>query len=106
MKSITTQLRSIFSEALVTALGDAGGNVDPLIRASGDPKFGDYQSNVAMGLAKQLGRKPRDLAESIISALSGSAAFNAICEKPEIAGPGFINLRLRRDWVNQSLTTI
>lgn len=95
MKSLIEQLRADVSVAIEAALGEAGTGVDPQIRVSTDGKFGDYQSNVAMGLAKQLGRKPREVAEQIAAALSPAARDRL--EPPEIAGPGFINLRLRGD---------
>ena len=66
--------------------------VNPVLQRSQDEKFGDYQSNCAMGLAKKLGTKPRDLAQRIIDKLD----IEDVCETPEIAGPGFINLRLKR----------
>jgi arginyl-tRNA synthetase len=53
---------------------------------------GDFSSNIALQLSKQLKRNPRQLAEEIVAAL-GSGSF----EPPEIAGPGFINFRLRSD---------
>jgi len=53
-------------------------------------QFGDYQSNAAMILAKQLKRDPREIATAIAEAFDRSG----ISEKPEIAGPGFINFRL------------
>ena len=109
MKSLLTQLRSHFEAALAAALGDAGKGVDPLIKAAGDPMFGDYQSNVAMNLAKRLGQKPRDVAQKIIDALRAgpvAAAFAEMCDAPEIAGPGFINLRLKPSFVQAALTSI
>ncbi len=79
---------------------DAGG--DPLVRASQDDKFGDYQSNCAMGLAKALGKKPREIASAIIENL----LIDDICETPEIAGPGFVNLRLKPGFIAGCLQTI
>ncbi|GLZ42907.1 arginine--tRNA ligase [Actinokineospora sp. NBRC 105648] len=55
----------------------------------------DYQCNAAMSLAKKLGRKPREVAEAIVANLDAADML----ETPEIAGPGFINLRLRDDWL-------
>ena len=54
-------------------------------------QFGDYQSNAAMVLAKQLKKNPRELAGIVIDHFEGGE----LCEKPEIAGPGFINFRLQ-----------
>ena len=55
-----------------------------------DPSHGDLASNVAMVLAKGLGLKPRDFAEQIKQGLEADADIAAV----EIAGPGFINIRL------------
>ncbi|SDG44441.1 arginyl-tRNA synthetase [Lentzea fradiae] len=55
----------------------------------------DYQCNVAMSLAKKVGRNPREVAGLIVEHLDAADAV----EQPEIAGPGFINLRLRREWL-------
>jgi arginyl-tRNA synthetase len=70
------------------------------VRASQDPKFGDYQANCAMPLGKRLGKPPREVAAEIVQRLK----IGDICEPPEIAGPGFINLRLRSDWLGQQAT--
>ena len=64
MKSIQSELSERIQEALVL-VGLAG---DPLVVPSQDRKFGDYQSNCAMGLGKKAGRKPRELAEEIHAA--------------------------------------
>ena len=69
------------------------------IRPSGNPKFGDYQANLAMPLAKQLGRPAPELAAEIASKLS----IDDMCDTPEVAGNGFINLRLRDGWLNEQL---
>ncbi|MFD5830636.1 arginine--tRNA ligase [Lentzea sp. NPDC060358] len=55
----------------------------------------DYQCNVAMSLAKKLGKNPREVAALIVEHLDAGDAV----ETPEIAGPGFINLRLKREWL-------
>jgi len=66
-----------------------------LVRRSQDARFGDYQANMAMPLAKVLRRPPREVAQAIIDQLDVAD----MCEPPEIAGPGFINLRLRAEWL-------
>jgi arginyl-tRNA synthetase len=80
-------------------------DVDPepllgMIRRSQDPKFGDYQGNFAMPLGKQLGKPPRDVASEIIANLN----VDGFCDAPEVAGPGFINLRIRDDWIIDQVT--
>ncbi len=64
-----------------------------LIRPSQDPKFGDFQANLAMPLGKKLGRAPRDVAAEIVEKLD----WADLLETPEIAGPGFINLRVKNE---------
>ncbi len=80
----------------------AGMEGDPQVRAAQDEKFGDYQSNCAMGLAKKAGRKPREIAEAVVEHLD----IDNMCEKPEIAGPGFINLRLKPEYMARCLEAI
>src|SRR5215207_6168868 len=58
-----------------------------------DPAHGDMATNAAMALAKDAGKKPRDLAEALAAALREDARI----EQVDIAGPGFINLRLKPD---------
>jgi arginyl-tRNA synthetase len=71
-----------------------------LILPSQDAKFGDYQANCAMPLGKQLGKPPREIASQLVAILDVAD----MCEQPEIAGPGFINLRLKDDWLKSQLT--
>jgi len=104
MESIFGHLNGLFQAGLAQVLGDKGRDIDPLIRPAGDPKFGDYQSNVAMSLAKQLEQKPRDVASQLVEAITPAAS--ELCEPFEIAGPGFINIRLKNDWLNQQLNAI
>jgi arginyl-tRNA synthetase len=66
-----------------------------IVRPATDPKFGDYQANGVMALAKQIKTNPRKLAEQVVAQLG----LGDLCEPPEIAGPGFINLRLKREYV-------
>ena len=69
MLPIRKQIEDRVREALVAAFGEACAEVDPQVRPSGDPKFGDFQCNVAMGLAGRLKRKPREIAEAVVGAL-------------------------------------
>jgi arginyl-tRNA synthetase len=70
---------------------------DPQLTIATDARFGDYQSNAAMALAKTLRRNPRQVAAEIIQRLDVAE----MCEPPEIAGAGFINFRLRDEFVAQ-----
>jgi len=66
-------------------------DVAPVLERPRDPSFGDWATNLAMTLAKPLGKKPRDLAEALIAALDTARVGISAAE---IAGPGFINFRL------------
>ncbi|MDD5011491.1 MAG: arginine--tRNA ligase, partial [Phycisphaerae bacterium] len=90
----------IISERISDAIQKATGqNVPAIVTAATDAKFGDYQCNNALALAKQLKANPRQLAEKIIAELK----IDDICQKPEIAGAGFINLRLKPEFVIENL---
>src|SRR4051812_45909993 len=85
-----------FKAAIAAAFPGLGGNPDPLITPTKQSGLGDFQSNAAMPLAKQLGQKPRDVAAGIVAKLEvGDIAEPVTGES--IAGPGFINIRLRAD---------
>jgi arginyl-tRNA synthetase len=84
--SVEAQLR----QAVADALDPAQADTDPMVRPA-DPQFGDYQANLALGLAKTLRQKPRDIAQAIAARLTAQQGW---FEKIEIAGPGFINLTL------------
>jgi len=74
--------------------------VDPELRPATRPQFGHYQSNVALRLANSEGKPPREIAGLIIAKLEVAD----LCEPPEIAGPGFINFRLRTEILAQAVT--
>ncbi|PQO45661.1 arginine--tRNA ligase [Blastopirellula marina] len=96
--NILAQLKARFQPVLAS-LTDEVGPLLEMIRPAGDPKFGDYQANFAMGLAKKVGKNPRELAAEIVA----GAKLDDLCETPEVAGPGFINLKLRDDWLQAQL---
>jgi arginyl-tRNA synthetase len=97
--SILPDLKKRFHTALAGMVDDPAEMVE-LVRRSQDPKFGDYQANMAMPLSKRLGRPPREIAAAIVSRLDVSD----LCAPPEIAGPGFINLRIRNEWLIERLS--
>src|SRR5918993_2363116 len=105
MPTVLSQLDAAFRRAIKDALDlDA----DPLLAASQNDKFGDYQSNAAMGLAKQVAEKtgektnPRQVAEQIKAKLD----LGAIAQEVSIAGPGFINVRLNPQWLSARAQSI
>lgn len=99
MQSVPNQLDTAFRKAIREACNlDA----DPIVGISQNEKFGDYQSNAAMGLAKQLKSNPRAVAEQIKAKLD----LGEIASEVSIAGPGFINVRLNPPWVAQQLRNL
>jgi arginyl-tRNA synthetase len=89
---VTAAMRAAFPDVPAPAI----------VQSSQDSQFGDYQANGAMALAKLLKMKPRDVAAAVVARLE----ISDLAEKVEIAGPGFINIRLRSDWVAEQLGLI
>lgn len=92
------QIRSRFAPLLSQLQVDPADYLG-LIRPAQDTRFGDYQANFAMPLAGKLKRNSRDLAAEIVSQLD----LSGLCDPPEVAGPGFINLRIRDGWLQAQL---
>ena len=88
--------------ALLDARLRAVTGVDPEMRPATKPQFGHFQSNVALRLAKEQKRPPREVAADIAAQLDVSD----LCEPLEIAGPGFINFRIRADVLAQAATAV
>ncbi|MFC5754819.1 arginine--tRNA ligase [Actinomadura rugatobispora] len=80
------------SGALAAAFGPSYADADPVIRPS---QFADLQANVALPLAKKLGRKPREVAAEIVERLDVADLTAGV----EVSGPGFINITLRDEWI-------
>lgn len=85
--------------AVAKAFGHEHGAVDPMVRRS---ERADFQADLAMGLAKALKRPPRQVAEAVVAA----ADLGDICERVEIAGPGFINLTVKTAFLEQALAGV
>ncbi|MEM9656845.1 MAG: arginine--tRNA ligase [Planctomycetota bacterium] len=100
--NVLAELRRRFAVALAPVVGDAAvaSELSLLVLPSQDSKFGDYQANCAMPLAKRLGKPPREVADEIVQNL----ALDELCEPPDIAGPGFINLRLKDQRIAEALS--
>ncbi|MGI9277248.1 MAG: arginine--tRNA ligase [Endozoicomonas sp.] len=91
----------LLEDRVIKALKAAGAPEDTpaMVRASARANFGDYQCNAVMAAAKKVGQKPRDLAQTVVDKLD----LDGIAEKTEIAGPGFINIYLKPEWLAGSL---
>ena len=99
---IEDAIEKAFSSEILK-LNNAEINLDPqLVRAS-KADFGDYQINCALGLAKPLKESPRKIALMIIEQLNKNDTFLKLCNPPEIAGPGFINLRLKEEVLKKEI---
>ena len=89
MMTIAAELSTLLDEALHTVLGGEQA-YHATVTSSQDLRFGDYQSNAAMVLAKQVRMNPRELAGKLVETIGESEIATA-----EIAGPGFINFRIK-----------
>ncbi len=99
--SLLSTIRNRFDTALRQLTSDTAPMLE-LIRPVQDPRFGDFQANCAMSLSRHLSLPPREVAARIVAGLR----IDDLCETPEIAGPGFINLRLRDSYIASRMTAI
>src|SRR4051812_37887306 len=92
--NLLQRLKQTFEPAIAT-LGVEPASYAAMLKPTQDARHGDYQANCAMALAKALGRKPQEIAQAVVQALD----LGDWLEAPEVAGQGFINLRLKNDWL-------
>ncbi|WP_439626469.1 arginine--tRNA ligase [Gemmata sp.] len=95
--NVLHHLRSLFAPVITEVAPDRAKVPDYLgmVKPSANAEHGDYQANMAMALGKALGQKPQDVAKAIVAKLPASDVF----EPPTVAGPGFINLKLKDTWL-------
>jgi len=96
VKSPLHELAERFQSAVTRAFGPEHDGLDPLVRRS---DRADFQANLAMSLGKSLKTPPRQVAEKLLGALEVAD----ICQSVEIAGPGFINLTLKNEYLSKLL---
>jgi arginyl-tRNA synthetase len=82
--------QSLLAKKLSNALAAAGLPDAGELTPATDPRFGDYQTNAALVLGKQRAENPREIAERIIRHIH----VDDLCDRPTVAGPGFINFTL------------
>jgi arginyl-tRNA synthetase len=92
-------LTARLQRAVLKAFGQDHANVDAMVRRS---ERADFQADLAMGLAKVLKRPPRQVAEAVLAA----ADLADLCDRVEIAGPGFLNLTLKDAFLERALAAI
>ncbi len=98
--NVLNRLRAAF--AAVTPEGGDPAVFGSAVRPAGDPKFGDYQANGCMAVAKSLKKNPREVAVAVAEAVS----LEPMAGKPEVAGPGFLNVRLHDEWLSAQLADL
>ena len=86
-------IEAALARILLEDVPEAAASTPAVVERPRDAAHGDYATNVALTLAKKARRNPRELATSIAGRLA--AALPDVIEPPEVAGPGFINLRLK-----------
>lgn len=101
MADPATALEHALAAALAAAFPEHAG-VDPVVRPATNPQFGDYQANGAMSLAKRVGRPPREVAAAIVEHLDPDGMVAAA----EVAGPGFVNIRLDDGWLSRQASSL
>jgi arginyl-tRNA synthetase len=92
-------LTPAFQAAIAAAFGPDHAGADPAIRRS---DRADYQANVALGLKKQLGGAPRDIAAKIVERLD----LRGVAERVEVAGAGFINVTLEPSFLSRAVNEV
>jgi len=96
---IAAKLARLAEEAFARAFGEAGAGASGDVRATTEARFGDYQINGVLPLAKTLKENPRKLADKFVAAFDSQG----MCLAPEVAGPGFVNLRIDPAWLAAEL---
>jgi arginyl-tRNA synthetase len=95
--NLKLELETRISEALSSLAGQSP--CPALVAYSKSAQFGDYQANGVMSLAKKLGRNPRELAQQLV----GQLDLSDVVAKVEVAGPGFINLFIKPEFLGGQL---
>ncbi|MGE4285883.1 MAG: arginine--tRNA ligase [Phycisphaerae bacterium] len=99
MRPVADILEAAVSEAIFSVTGEQS---PAFVRASNNPDFGDYQANGVMAAARRNRLNPGELAAKVVEKLDVSD----YCFEPEVAGPGFINLRLKPEYISSALLEI
>jgi len=99
VKEPQSALAALLRTAVTAAFGAEHAGVDPMVRRS---ERADYQADLAMGLAKTLRQSPRQVAAAVVAA----ADFGSLCDRVEIAGPGFINFTLKTSALEQGVAAL
>ena len=106
--SLQQPLLEILSELVQKAMESSNipARFSALVSVSRREGFGDFQANGAMGAAKQLKKNPREIAEQIKTALHADSQANEILDAIDVAGPGFINLTVKKTFLSDALSDL
>jgi arginyl-tRNA synthetase len=103
MTTLEDLLSNVMREAFQKAFPDIDSDwAAVMVVATTNAEFGDYQCNYAMGLAKTLKSPPRQIAETVLSAMPKHEAINKVA----LAGPGFINITLNTEWLTRMVLAV
>jgi arginyl-tRNA synthetase len=98
---VSDPISDLHAAIAAAVAGLTGGEVPELaLERPANPEHGDYATSVAMRLAPVLSRKPREIAEELAEAIRSLGTVETV----EIAGPGFINIRLGAQWYRDALS--
>lgn len=94
-------IRTLLTQRATDAIIATGlpADTNPALTPSTRANFGDYQINAAMGAAKKMKTNPRELGQKLIDNLK----VDDLAAKVELAGPGFINIHLKPQWLAEQL---
>jgi arginyl-tRNA synthetase len=95
--NVLQRLRTAFAAA--APVGSDAAAFAAAVRQSTEAKFGDYQANGCMAVAKKAGANPREVAADVVRRVD----LAPLAGPPEVAGPGFLNVRLRDEWIAEEL---
>ena len=98
--NLKQELDTIISKAISVTAGVE--DCQALINYAREEKFGDYQANGIMAVAKKTGKNPRQLAEEVL----GNLDLSGLADKVELAGPGFINIHIAPQFLSVKLNTL
>ncbi|MDR0781703.1 MAG: arginine--tRNA ligase [Pseudomonadales bacterium] len=101
-------LKQTLETAIAHALNQVSGRsgCQALVTPAKNPQFGDYQANGVMALAKQLGRNPRELGAAVLAEFQRDPLAAQLADKLELAGPGFINIVLKPEFLSAALNAL
>ena len=102
-EQVAALTQSAYEKAAAAGVLPAGAAVAAKVDIPKDVSHGDYASSFAMAAAKALGKSPRDIAQALLDHLDLGGSF---FDKAEIAGPGFLNFTLGKNWFAQVLSDV